>query len=362
MGSGDMNFSVDEAYMRMALSVAQEGLGRVWPNPAVGCVLVNDGVPVGVGHTADGGRPHAETQALAAAGNKAKGASAYVTLEPCNHHGQTPPCSGALIDAGVARVVVACEDPDPRTAGQGIARMREAGIDVDVGLYADMARDLNIGFLTRIEKGRPFVCLKQAVSADGMIATRDPQGAGQRTQISGHEAHEYLHLLRSSFDAIAVGVNTVIADDPLLTARVDGHAHSLVRIVFDSELKTPLGSKLVQTAHDDPVWILHKGGGSEAMAALQDAGVKLIETGACVQSALTLLAEAGLTRLLVEGGAKLHHSFIESGVYDEVQVLKSPLELGDDGVLAAAFDFDSLQQIEKRDIGEDLLEVYRKTT
>jgi len=355
-----MNFSVDEAYMRMALSIAQDGLGRVWPNPAVGCVLVNDGVPVGVGRTADGGRPHAETEAIKAAGDRAKGATAYVTLEPCNHDGKTPPCSRALIDTGVARVVVACGDPDERTAGQGIEALKAAGVDVEVGLYEEMARDLNAGFFSRLEKGRPYICLKQAVSSNGMIASRDSNGAGQRTQISGHDAHEYLHLLRSSYDAIAVGIGTVLADNPLLTARVDDDEHSIVRIVFDRSLQIPLDSKLVQTAQGDPVWVLYKAADESTKKQLEDAGVKLIETGACVSSALQKLAEEGLTRLLVEGGAKLHHSFIEGGFYDEVQILKSVNALPDDGVKAAVVDFETLTAVEKRTLGEDLLEIYRR--
>lgn len=351
-----MNYSVDEAYMRMALSLAQDGLGRVWPNPAVGCVLVNDGVPVGYGRTADGGRPHAEAEAIKAAGDRAQGATAYVTLEPCHHEGKTPPCSQALIDAGVARAVVACLDPDPRTAGQGIAAMKAAGLDVEVGLYQEMARDLNAGFFSRLEKKRPYICLKQAVSLNGMIAS----APGQRTQISGHEAHAYLHDLRASYDSIAVGIGTVLADDPMLSARVEGVEHSIVRVVFDSSLQIPIDSKLVQSASQDPVWVVYKAADEAKKKALQDKGVELIESGACVQSAAHALAEKGITRLLVEGGAKLHHSFIKAELYDEVQILRSVNPLPDDGVKAAEFDFDSLTPIEKHELGEDLLEIYRR--
>lgn len=351
-----MNFSVDEAYMRMALSVAQDGLGRVWPNPAVGCVLVKDGVPVGVGRTADGGRPHAETVAIEAAGERAKGATAYVTLEPCNHDGKTPPCSQALIDAGIVRAVIACSDPDPRTAGQGIEALKAAGIEVEVGLYEDMARDLNAGFFSCLENNRPYICLKQAVSSNGMIAT----APGQRTQISAHDAHEYLHFLRATYDAIAVGIGTVLADDPMLTARVPKHEHKIVRVIFDSSLQIPMDSKLVQSAANDPLWIVHKGAPEEIRTQLEDAGVNLIESGACVSSALNKLAEAGITRLLVEGGAKLHHSFIEGGFYDEVQVLTSVNTLPDDGVKAAELDFETLSPVEKRNLGEDSLAIYRR--
>ena len=351
-----MNYSVDEAYMRMALSIAQDGLGRVWPNPSVGCVIVNDGVPVGHGRTADSGRPHAEAEALSMAGDRAKGSTAYVTLEPCAERGRDESCADKLIAAQVSRVVVACLDPNPVVYKKGIAKLKDAGIEVEFGLYEAEAIDSHLGFFNRIEKNRPYVCLKQAVSSNGMIAS----APGQRTQISGADAHEYLHLLRSTFDAIAVGVNTVLADNPMLTARVEGHKHSIVRIVFDSALKIPLESKLVQSAGDDPLWVLYKSADQARIDAFKSAGVKVIETGACVLSALNKLAEEGITRLLVEGGAKLHHSFIEGDVYDEVQVLRSMNRLPDDGVKAAEFDFESLTQTEKRDLGEDLLEIYRR--
>jgi len=377
-----MNYSVDEAYMRMALSISQDGLGRVWPNPSVGCVIVKDGVAAGYGRTADSGRPHAEAVAIAMAGERAKGATAYVTLEPCAVDGREGACADALIKAEVSRVVVACHDPNPVVYKQGISKLEKAGIQVDIGLYEAEAIDSHIGFFSKIEKNRPFVCLKQAVSSNGMIAS----APGQRTQISGADAHEYLHLLRSTYDAIAVGVNTVLADDPMLSARVEGHEHSIVRVVFDSSLSIPLESKLVQTARNEPVWVLYKasyllprdaahlqqGGRKPGQALgcreefedkkkqLKAAGVTLIETGACVLSALNKLAEAGITRLLVEGGAKLHHSFIEGDVFDEVQVLSSINALPDDGVKAAAFDFDALHNVEKRELGEDLLEIYRK--
>lgn len=352
-----MNYSVDEAYMKMALSLAQDGLGRVWPNPSVGCVIVNDGVPVGHGRTAEGGRPHAEAAALEMAGDKAKGATVYVTLEPCAERGRDESCCDKLIRAQVDRVVVACLDINPDVYKKGIAKLEAAGIDVDFGLYENEAIDSHIGFFNRIQKSRPFVCLKQAVSSNGMIAF----APGQRTQISAHDAHEYLHLLRSTYDAVAVGIGTVLADDPMLTVRLEDHEHSIVRVVFDSDLRIPLDSRLVQTAHDDPVWILHKNGAAEGTRTqLEDKGVKLVETGACISSALDKLAGEGLTRLLVEGGAKLHHSFIESELYDEVQILSSVNALPEDGVKAAEFDFDTLSQTEKRDLGEDLLEIYRR--
>ncbi len=351
-----MNYTVDQAYMKMALSIAQDGLGRVWPCPSVGCVIVNDGVAIGHGRTADAGRPHAEAAALEMAGDKAKGATVYVTLEPCAERGRDESCCDKLIRAQVGRVVVACHDPNPVVYKKGVAKLEAAGIEVDFGLYEQEAIDSHIGFFLRITKDRPFVCLKQAVSSNGMIAA----GSGQRTQITGEEAQDYTHLLRSSYDAIAVGIGTVLADDPILTARVPDHEHSLVRVVFDSSLQIPMDSQLVQTAEHDPLWVLYKAGDFDKKTALEAAGVKLVETGACVSSGLSALAQEGITRLLVEGGAKLHHSFVQAGLYDEVQVFTSNKVLSDDGVKAAEIPFDTLTEIEKRELGEDLLEVYRK--
>ncbi|MFK7839206.1 MAG: RibD family protein, partial [Bdellovibrionales bacterium] len=191
---------------------------------------------------------------------------------------------------------------------------------------------------------------------NGMIAS----APGERTQISGHDTHEYLHLLRSTYDAIAVGIGTVLADDPMLTARVEGYEHSIVRIVFDSSLKIPIGSKLVQTAKDEPVWVFYKNAADDKKDKLLGQGVTLFETGACVTSALHQMAEQGITRLLVEGGATLHHSFLQADVFDEVQQFQSHKLLPDDGVKAASFDFDGMSCVEKRDLGEDLLEIYRR--
>ncbi|MGH1398289.1 MAG: bifunctional diaminohydroxyphosphoribosylaminopyrimidine deaminase/5-amino-6-(5-phosphoribosylamino)uracil reductase RibD [Alphaproteobacteria bacterium] len=349
--------SVDEAYMKMALAVASDGVGRVWPNPAVGCVIVNDGVVVGRGRTADGGRPHAEAAALEMAGARAKGADVYVTLEPCAERGRDESCCDKLIAAQVGRVIVACHDPNPVVCTKGIAKLEAAGIQVDFGVCEEEAIAAHQGFFLRVTDNRPFVCLKQAVSHDGMIAA----GKGERTQISGHDAQVYVHTLRSTYDAIAVGVNTVLVDDPMLNVRLAGEEHSIVRVVFDSDLRTPVGSRLVQTARDEAVWVVYKSAPTAACDALEDAGVKLIQSGGCVRSALHALAEAGLTRLLVEGGARLHHSFVQSGMYDEVQIIKSPRVLGEQGVRAAEMLFDVLDLKETHALGEDLLEVYTKS-
>ncbi len=353
-----MSFTEHEAYMRMAISIAQDGLGRTWPNPTVGCVIVQGGRAIGHGRTADSGRPHAETEALKMAGDAAKGATAYVSLEPCNHHGKTPPCSQALIDAGVGKVYVACEDPDPRTAGQGIAALRAAGIEVELGLCVDLALAVNAGFFKCLRTGTPFVVLKQAVSADGMVAALKSHGPDQRTYISGPEAQSFVHELRATFDAIGVGVNTVLSDNPLLTVRLDGYEHSLVRVVFDSHLRIPLESNLVQTASRDPVWVCYQDASPDTVAALEAAGVKLFQTGRSVQSALEVLGAQGITRLLVEGGPTLHGALLQAGLADQAMILKSPKTIGAGGLKGADFEASGFECIEKRDLGEDLLEIF----
>ncbi|NYJ10032.1 diaminohydroxyphosphoribosylaminopyrimidine deaminase/5-amino-6-(5-phosphoribosylamino)uracil reductase [Rhizobium leguminosarum] len=243
----------DESFMAAAIRLSRRHLGRTATNPSVGCLIVRDGVVVGQAVTAVGGRPHAEPQALAEAGAAARGATAYVTLEPCSHHGKTPPCAEALIAYGVARVVISVTDPDPRVSGRGIAMLREAGIEVDAGvLEADGRRSL-AGYLTRQTKNRPYVTLKLAVSADGMIGR---EGAGQ-VAITGPEARAEVQALRAETDAILVGIGTAISDDPLLTVRTPGlEAQSPIRIVLDPSLALPLTSKLVQTARDVPVIVV----------------------------------------------------------------------------------------------------------
>ncbi len=303
--------SHDERYMRVALNRAQRGIGHCAPNPAVGCVLVKGGVILAAAHTAKGGRPHAEALALETAGAQAKGATAYVTLEPCAHHGQTPPCAQSLIDAGVRRVVVACTDPDPRVSGQGIRMLVDAGIDVNIGVLEEAALAMNAGFFSRVNHSRPYVTLKCAISADGMIA----EGVGKRSQISGAMASRYMHLLRSQNDAIMVGKTTFKVDMPRLTTRIECYEH------------------------ESRVYILKKD----------------------VKEALLEVNHDGITRLLVEGGAKTHNSFLESGVVDEVHLLKSPLVLGAGGVRAADFSaYSALKLKETRVLGEDMLEIYRK--
>ncbi|MBY3117804.1 MULTISPECIES: bifunctional diaminohydroxyphosphoribosylaminopyrimidine deaminase/5-amino-6-(5-phosphoribosylamino)uracil reductase RibD [Rhizobium] len=243
----------DERFMAAAIRLSRWHLGRTATNPSVGCLIVRDGVIVGRAVTALGGRPHAETQALAEAGAHARGATAYVTLEPCSHHGRTPPCSEALIAYGVARVVISVTDPDPRVSGRGIAMLREAGIEVDAGVLEAEGRRSLAAYLTRQTKNRPYVTLKLAVSADGMIG-RKREG---QVAITGPEARAQVQALRAETDAILVGIGTAIADDPLLTVRTSGlESQSPIRIVLDPLLALPLTSKLVETARQVPVIVV----------------------------------------------------------------------------------------------------------
>lgn len=329
--------AADRRFMQLALTLGRRGLGRTWPNPAVGAVLVKDGVIVGRGWTQPGGRPHAEPEALTRAGEAARGATLYVTLEPCSHVGKSPPCADAIIAAGVARVVSAIEDPNPQVAGQGHARLRAAGIAVDVGLCAeDAARD-HAGHFRRVRDGRPNVILKLAISSDGKIAA-----AGSKpVAITGARARERVHLLRAQNDAILVGIGTVLADDPLLTCRLPGMAtRSPVRVVLDRALRTPGGSRLVHSARETPLWVVASDVAEAAAAArLGAAGaqiIRLAETADGLDLAAVLhdLASRGLSRLMVEGGARVAASFVKAGLVDEVWLLRGPEPIGDDGVAA----------------------------
>ncbi|MEK1930665.1 MAG: bifunctional diaminohydroxyphosphoribosylaminopyrimidine deaminase/5-amino-6-(5-phosphoribosylamino)uracil reductase RibD [Pararhizobium sp.] len=329
----------DERFMAEALRLAHQHLGATGTNPSVGCVIVRDEGDgpkiVGRAVTAIGGRPHAETQALAAAGEAARGATAYVTLEPCSHHGKTPPCADALITARVARVVVAVTDPDERVAGRGLAMLRDAGIEVVTGvLVAEGERELE-AYLMRKRKNRPYVTLKLAVSADGMIGVK---GQGQ-VRITGAPARDFVHRLRAETDAILVGIGTAIADDPELTARLPGLEHrSPLRIVIDGDLDLPLGSKLVRTAREVPVLaVTGEQNGSVAFTerrqALEALGVEVV---VCDPSApgdlLAALATRGISSLLVEGGARTAQMFLNAGLVDRILLFTGPATLGEEGV------------------------------
>lgn len=328
----------DEQFMAEALKLAHQHLGATGSNPSVGCVIVRDDGEgqriVGSAVTAIGGRPHAETGALAVAGEAARGATAYVTLEPCSHHGKTPPCADALIAAGVARVVVAVTDPDERVAGRGLAMLREAGIEVVTGVLEDEGERELEAYLMRKRNNRPYVTLKLAVSADGMIGIRDH---GQ-VRITGAPAREFVHRLRAETDAILVGIGTAIADDPELTVRIRGLEHrSPQRIVLDQDLRLPLASKLVRTAREIPVIVVASDGGAKGgkgrQAALEAAGVEVL---VCDPRRIDLLLEAlatrGISSLLVEGGARTAELFLNAGLVDRILLFTGPSTLGEEGV------------------------------
>jgi diaminohydroxyphosphoribosylaminopyrimidine deaminase/5-amino-6-(5-phosphoribosylamino)uracil reductase len=332
--------AADQRFMQLALTLGRRGQGRTWPNPAVGAVVVKDGVIVGRGWTQPGGRPHAEPVALAHAGEAARGATLYVTLEPCSHVGKSPPCADAIIAAGIARVVSAIEDPNPEVAGQGHARLRAAGITVDIGLGAAEAAHDHAGHFRRVRDRRPHVILKLAVSSDDKIAA-----AGHKpVAISGEAAKARVHLLRAQCDAILVGIGTVLADDPLLTCRLPGmEARSPVRVVLDRALRIPGTSRLVRSARETPLWVMTSNL-SEAPAAMKlgAAGAQVIRVATTIApppgldllAVLHALAEKGITRLLVEGGARVASSFVAAGLVDEVWLLRGADPVGADGVPA----------------------------
>ncbi|WP_010141919.1 bifunctional diaminohydroxyphosphoribosylaminopyrimidine deaminase/5-amino-6-(5-phosphoribosylamino)uracil reductase RibD [Oceanicola sp. S124] len=323
----------DARYMALALSLGRRGQGRCWPNPAVGCVIVRDGRILGRGWTQPGGRPHAEAVALAQAGAAARGATAYVTLEPCAHHGKTPPCAEALIAAGIARVVCPIEDIDPRVGGQGFAMLRAAGIEVSTGLMADEALSDLSGFFLNRAQGRPFVTLKLALSLDGRIAT----ATGESKWITGPDARREVHALRARHDAVMVGAGTARADDPSLTVRVMGLDHQPVRIVVSRRLDLPLMGQLARTAREIPVWICH---GSDADPALIEAweglGARLFSCELSgrqldISSVLQELGAAGLTRVFCEGGGALAATLLGADLVDELVIFSAGLMLGAEG-------------------------------
>jgi diaminohydroxyphosphoribosylaminopyrimidine deaminase/5-amino-6-(5-phosphoribosylamino)uracil reductase len=332
--------AADQRFMQLALTLGRRGQGRTWPNPAVGAVVVKDGVIVGRGWTQPGGRPHAEPEALRHAGEAARGATLYVTLEPCSHVGKSPPCADAIIAAGIARVVSAIEDPNPEVAGQGHARLRAAGITVDIGLGALEAAHDHAGHFRRVRDKRPHVILKLAVSSDDKIGA-----AGRKpVAISGEAAKARVHLLRAQCDAILVGIGTVLADDPLLTCRLPGmEPQSPVRVVLDRSLRMPGTSRLVHSARETPLWVMTSNL-SEAPAAMKlgAAGAHVIRVatataplpGLDLAAVLHALSEKGITRLLVEGGARVASSFVAAGLVDEVWLLRGQDAVGADGIAA----------------------------
>lgn len=360
----------DRRFMQLALALGRRGLGRTWPNPAVGAVVAKDGVIVGRGWTQPGGRPHAEPEALKRAGQSSRGATLYVTLEPCSHVGKSPPCTDAIIASGIARVVAAIGDPNPEVAAQGFAKLRAAGIAVDSGLEATQAARDHAGHLRRVRDGRPHVILKLAVSADDKIG-----GPGRKpVAITGEAARTRVHLLRAQCDAILVGIGTVLADDPLLTCRLPGMAaRSPVRVILDRSLRISLASRLVQSARETQLWVMTSETAEAAAAAgLGAAGAQVIRVAGTtpdidLKAVLHLLAERGITRLMVEGGSRVAAAFVAAGLVDEAWLLRGPEAIGNDSVnalgalpLSALTQSPNLRVRVSETLGEDTLTIYER--
>ena len=358
--------------MRAALALARRSRGRTWPNPAVGCVIVRDGRIIARGRTRDGGRPHAEADAIANAQESLAGATVYVTLEPCAHHGKTPPCADALVASGVGRVVSAIEDPDPRVRGQGHARLAAAGIAVEVGEGAAEAAEINAGFFLRVREGRPLFHLKLASSLDGRIAT----ASGESRWITGDAARADGHRLRSLHDAILVGAGTVRADDPDLTCRLPGlAAYSPDRIVLDSQASLAATSRLATTARTTPVLLFHAGAPIQRIEALRQQGINVIETPASgagrvdVGAVARKLGDLGYSNVLIEGGGQIAAAFLRAGLIDRITSYRAGLVLGEDSRSAVgALALDRLDfaprfiLVSSRIVGADTLETWHRRT
>jgi diaminohydroxyphosphoribosylaminopyrimidine deaminase / 5-amino-6-(5-phosphoribosylamino)uracil reductase len=324
---GGVRVKQDEYYMRFAIELAKAGIGQTSPNPVVGAVVVKNGEIVGFGAHLKAGEPHAEVHALRMAGEKAKDATVYVTLEPCSHYGKTPPCADLLIEKEVKRVVVATTDPNPLVAGKGIAKLRQAGIEVDVGVLKQEADELNQVFFHYIATKTPFVTLKYASSLDGKIATK----TGESKWITSKEARLDSHRYRAVHDAILVGVNTVIADDPSLTVRLSERRKNPVRIILDTHLRTPLNAKIINDGEAE-TWIVVGSEVKEAKIAeyahKHAQILKMSEPKIQIRDLLNILGEKQITSLFVEGGAEVHGSFIEAKAVNQVVAYVAPKIIG----------------------------------
>ena len=389
------NALLDQRFMSLALALGRRGLGNTWPNPAVGAVVVrHDGEPVivGRGWTQPGGRPHAETEALRRAGAAARGATLHATLEPCSHHGKTPPCTDAIIAAGITRVVSAIEDPNA-LAGRGHALLRASGIVVDVGVGAAEARRAHAGHIRSVCDHRPHVSLKLAVSADGKVAL-----AGRKpVAITGEPVRARVHLMRAMNDAILIGIGTALADDPQLTCRLPGMAsRSPVRVVLDADLRLPVASALVRSAREPPLWVIAgETAPTEVEAVLaargvevfripgvrgQASGVRREDGGAArtfltpdsrfliPEAALRVLAGRGITRLMVEGGPTVAAALLAADLVDEAVLLRGPSPIGADGIdaleampLTALTDSPQLRSLGIETVGADTIETFERT-
>jgi diaminohydroxyphosphoribosylaminopyrimidine deaminase/5-amino-6-(5-phosphoribosylamino)uracil reductase len=361
--------SEDARFMALALTLGRRGLGNAWPNPAVGAVVVKDGVVVGRGWTQPGGRPHAEVEALGRAGDAARGATLYATLEPCSHHGKTPPCVDAIMAAGIARVVSALEDPNPKIAGEGHARLRAQGVAVDVGLGAEEALRAHAGHFRRVRDGRPHVTLKLAVSADGKAGLPGRRPAA----ITGEAARARVHLMRAMNDAVLTGIGTVLSDDPLLNCRLPGmEARSPVRVVLDSALRLPEGSRLAHSATRTLDWVfVDENAKPEHEAALTQAGVELLRVPGTngrldLGAVLRGLAGRGITRVMVEAGPILSAAFLADDLIDEAALFRSadPVGVGIDALeglpLSALTLSPKLRLVGSEQVGHDTLQMYER--
>ena len=359
----------DERFMALAFALGRRGLGATWPNPAVGAVIVKDGIILARGWTQNGGRPHAEVEALRRAKKKAQGATMYVTLEPCSHQGKTPPCSDFIIKAGIARVVSALEDPNPEVAGEGHARLRAKGIAVDIGLGADEALHAHAGHIARIRKNRPQVMLKLALSKDGKtgLAGRKP------VVITGEEARERVFQMRSQHDAILVGIGTILSDNPQLNCRLPGMiARSPVRVVLDAQLRLPLATAVVATVSETPTWVFtsHKASGIAA-DILQQRGCRVFRVDDSkgrldLDAVLKVLSGEGITRLMVEGGPTVAASFVAADLVDEAALMRGDKTIGADGIDALeGMDLTaltgSLRSCGSQQLGADTLETFERS-
>ncbi len=360
----------DIYFMRNALYLARTGLARTGPNPSVGCVIVKGGRVIARARTADGGRPHAETQALAIAGERAEGSTIYVTLEPCSHHGQTPPCVKAVIAAKPARVVIGMSDPDTRVSGRGIQALRDAGIEVVCGVLEDEVREVLAGYIMYRTENRPFVTLKIASTMDGKIAT----ASGESQWITGELARRYGHLERSRHDMIAVGIGTVLGDNPRLSARIEGVQNDPVRLVFDAELLIPQDSELVLSADQTPTWVVCGDDvDSEKAEWLLSTSVDILKYPlndkgiVALSTLLPELVQRGIQTMMVEGGRLLITEFLKAGICDRILWFRAPCIIGDTGFSGVAdleverlVDKMDFVHNERRKLGNDILDVYTR--
>jgi diaminohydroxyphosphoribosylaminopyrimidine deaminase/5-amino-6-(5-phosphoribosylamino)uracil reductase len=352
-----------QAYMRRALDLARKGWGQTAPNPMVGAVVVRDGQPVGEGFHARYGAPHAEVIALRSAGDAARGATLYVTLEPCRHHGKTPPCTDAILAAKVRRVVVAAKDP-MADAGGGTAILEAAGIEVVTGVLQVEARELNAPFFHAAASDMPWTTMKLAVSMETAIAN----ARGTTSWLTGAESREEVHTLRAGHDAIAVGVGTVIADDPQLTVRgVEPPRVPPARVIFDRSLRTPLDAGVVRTARETPTIIITRDAGSDRARALRAAGVTLLEA-AELRAGLRELRSAGVRALMVEGGATINRAVLAAGLAHRMIIFQAPVMLGPDALYA--FDeappellrkLERYSVLERRQLAPDIMTTFSLT-